>query len=307
MVLLTSDTSEVASQIADTISEKTEENVKQVNILLQYIQDHIPDILSFGIKIIFAFVIFIVGKKIIKWIRKLVHGSMERASVEVGAAQFADSIVKYALYAFLLMLILRNFGVDSTSVAAVVASAGVAVGLALQDSFSNIAGGILLMILKPFSVGDYIICGAYEGTITEIQVYYSKMLTADNRAIIIPNGELSSQSLVNVTNENERRLDLQVSISYEADLKYAKEVLRQIVMNDDAVIKDKDILIVVDDLADSSVLVGVKVWVPTDDYWTAKWRILENIKIGLNKADVEISYNKMEVHLKGGKISQEVR
>lgn len=303
MVLLTSDTSEVASQIADTISSKTEENVKQVNVFLEYIQERIPDAIGFGMKVLFAIVIFMIGMKIIKWCRKLIRASMERANVEIGVTQFVDSIVKYGLYAILLILIARSFGVDSTSVAALVASAGVAIGLALQGSFSNIAGGMLLMILKPFAVGDYIICGTYEGTITEIQIYYSKMLTADNRAIIIPNGELSSQSLVNVTNENERRLDLQIGISYEADLKYAKEVLRQIVVNDDAVIKDRDILIVVDDLADSSVLIGVKVWVPTADYWTAKWRILENIKLGLNEAGVEIPYNKMEVHLKSEKTS----
>ena len=303
MVLLTSDTSEVASQIADTISSKTEENVKQVNVFLEYIQDRIPDAIGFGMKVLFAIVIFMIGMKIIKWCRKLIRASMERANVEIGVTQFVDSIVKYGLYAILLILIARSFGVDSTSVAALVASAGVAIGLALQGSFSNIAGGMLLMILKPFAVGDYIICGTYEGTITEIQIYYSKMLTADNRAIIIPNGELSSQSLVNVTNENERRLDLQIGISYEADLKYAKEILRQIVVNDDAVIKDRDILIVVDDLADSSVLIGVKVWVPTADYWTAKWRILENIKLGLNEAGVEIPYNKMEVHLKSEKTS----
>lgn len=297
MVLLTSDTTEVTEKIADTITSTTEENVKQVNVFLKYIQDKIPDAIGFGMNVLFAILIFLIGMKVIKWCRKLIRGSLERTNVEIGMIQFLDSIVKYGLYLVLITIIARSFGIESTSVAALLASGGVAIGLALQGCFSNIAGGVLLMVLKPFVVGDYIICGTYEGTITEIQIYYSKMLTADNRAIIIPNGDLSGHSLINVTRENERRLDLQVGISYEADLKSAKEVLQKIVLADEDVIKDRDNLIVVDDLADSAVLIGIKVWVPTDKYYSAKWRILEKIKVGLDENGVEIPYNRIEVHM----------
>lgn len=297
MILLTSDTAEVTDKIADTITSTTEENVKQVNVFFRYLQDKIPDAIGFGMNVIFALLIFLIGVKVIKWIRKFIRGSLERTSVEIGMVQFLDSIVKYGLYFILITIIARSFGIESTSVAALLASGGVAVGLALQGCFSNIAGGVLLMILKPFVVGDYIISGTYEGTITEIQIYYSKMLTVDNRAIIIPNGELSGHSLINVTRENERRLDLQIGISYESDLKRAKEVLHEIVLSDEDVIKSRDILIVVDELADSAVVIGVKVWVPTDRYFPAKWRILENVKLGLDENGIEIPYNRIEVHM----------
>lgn len=304
MVLLTAQNADVTTEIAETIATTTEENVKQVNIFFQYIQDMIPGAIGFAIKVVFALIIFAIGMKLIKWIRKVVRTSLEKTNVETGVRTFADSIVKYGLYIVLIIIIAKSFGVESASVAALLASAGVAIGLALQGSFSNIAGGVLIMILKPFQVGDYIISGSYEGTIKEIQIYYSKMLTVDNRAIMIPNGELSGHSLVNVTREPERRLDLQVGISYEADIKKAKEVLWDVILHDEDVDADSNNLIVVDELADSSVLIGVKVWVPTDKYWPAKWRLQEEIKLALDANDVEIAYNKLEVHLKdAGKLN----
>lgn len=298
MMLLTADTSDMTSQIAETISEQTEENVQQVNEFIQYMHDQIPNIISFGIKVVFSILIFLIGMKVIKWCRKLLRTSLEKAGAELGVMQFVDSAAKVCLYALLIIIIANRFGVETTSFAALIASAGVAIGLALQGSLSNIAGGVLIMVLKPFSVGDYIISGTYEGTISEIQIYYSKLLTVDNQVVIIPNGELSDNSLINVTKENERRLDLDIHVSYESDLKKAKSLLNDIIDNDEDILQEKEKLVVVGELAESSVVIGVKVWVPTNKYWPTKWRLLEKIKLQMDANGIEIPYNKLEVHVK---------
>lgn len=307
MVLLTGDTSEMTSQIAETVSEQAEENVEQVNEFIKYVYDAIPNIISFGIKVMFSLLIFAVGMKLIKWCRKILRKSMEKANAEIGVIQFVDSAVKYGLYALLIVIIANRFGIETTSFAALLASAGVAIGMGLQGSLANIAGGVLIMILKPFAVGDYIISGNYEGTISEIQIYYSKMQTVDNQVVIIPNGELSDHSLINVTKENERRLDMDISISYDADLRKAKSILQGIVDADPDVIHEKDKLIVVSELGQSAVVIGVKIWVATDKYWDAKWRMLETIKLQLDENGIEIPYNKLDVYVKQDGSEKEVQ
>ena len=306
MIVLTGDTAEMTSQIAETVSEQAEENVEQVNEFIKYVYDAIPSIISFGIKVMFSLIIFAVGMRLIKWCRKILRKSMEKANAEIGVIQFVDSAVKFALYAILIVIIAGRFGIETTSFAALLASAGVAVGMGLQGSLSNIAGGVLIMILKPFAVGDYIISGSYEGTISEIQIYYSKMQTVDNQVVVIPNGELSDHSLINVTKEKERRLDLDISISYDADLRKAKALLRRIVDDDPEVIHEKDKLIVVSALGESAVVIGVKIWVATEKYWDAKWRMLETIKLELDANGIEIPYNKLDIYVKQNDDAKEI-
>ena len=202
-----------------------EEVVEEVNKLAEYVGGKIPGLIDFAIGVILALVVFFIGTKLIKWIRKLIRLSMEKGNVDKGVRQFVDSLVKFALYAILIFSIGSKFGLDTTSVAAALASCGVAIGLALQGSLSNFAGGVLILILKPFVVGDYIIEDnkGREGTVKEIQLFYTKLLTVDNKTVIIPNGSLANTSLTNVTAQDKRRLDLSVGISYDADLKKAKQ------------------------------------------------------------------------------------
>ena len=202
----------------------------------------------------------------------------------------------------LVMMLAASFGLDAASVVAVLGSAGVAIGLAVQGSLSNLAGGVLLLALKPFKVGDYIVesYSGKEGTVTEIQIFYTKLLTPDNQTIILPNGNLANNSLVNVTTQQERRMDITVGISYKADLKRAKEVLLGVLTEDEAVLKDKDMLVFVSELGSSSVDLGIRCWFRQEDFWKGKWRVTENCKLKLDENGIEIPYNQLDVHISGG-------
>lgn len=278
---------------------ETDVVVGEVGRLTQYLIDKIPALFDFVIEVILALLVFTVGAKLIGWIRKLVKRSLERANVDKGVSTFADSMLKFGLYAILVFSIGKNFGLDTTSVAAAFASAGVAIGLALQGSLSNFAGGVMILILKPFVVGDYIIedTNKCEGTVKEIQIFYTKLATVDNQTIIIPNGTLVNNSLTNVTAQDKRRLDIKVDIAYDADLKKAKEVLGCLVNEEEGILADCEKTVFVDTLGSSSVVIGVRGWVKTEDYWTVRWRMLENIKLTLDENGIEIPFNQLTVHL----------
>lgn len=272
----------------------------EINRLTKYISDKIPELIDFAIGVVLALLVFWIGTKIIKWIRKIIRISMEKASVDKGVRQFVDSLVKFILYAILIFSIGSKFGLDTTSVAAALASCGVAIGLALQGSLSNFAGGVLILVLKPFVVGDYIVEDnkGREGTVKEIQLFYTKLLTVDNKTVIIPNGSLANTSLTNVTAQDKRRLDLSVGISYDADLKKAKKLIEGLFRADEDILKEEGINVFVDNLGDSSVVIGARGWVKKEAYWTTKWRLTENIKLTLDENGIEIPFNQVVVHVK---------
>ena len=273
---------------------------KEVGIIEQYITDSLPGLLDFAIDIILAGIVFVIGTKVIKWIVKIVKNSMSRANVEQGVLTFIGSFVKYILYFVLVLVILSQFGVTASSVIAVLGSAGLTVGLALQGSLSNFAGGVLILLLKPFVVGDYIIenTDKMEGTVSEISIFYTKLLTPDNKAIMLPNGTLSNSSIVNVTAMNKRRLDLRFGVAYDSDIQKVKEILERVAIGDAAIMKDEPTNVFVSELMDSYVEMGARGWVKTDDYWTAKWRITENVKLEFDKAGISIPFPQMEITMK---------
>lgn len=297
-------TDESVSDVLDTAASATadaaQDAAQDVNHFFQFIEDNIPAIVSFGIRVLLALVIFFVGGKIIRWIRKLAARSFERTSVDAGVAQFVDSMLKFGLYALLIFMIATNLGVESSSIAALIASAGVAIGLAVQGSLSNFAGGVLILLLKPFAVGDYIIVTqeGIEGTVKEIQIFYTKLATVDNQRVVVPNSILTENSLTNVTARPERQLDLKVGISYDSDLKKAKELIEEMLQADPCIRKDEDIKVFVDSLADSAVMIGLRAWVNTDEYWKTRWKLLEQIKLTFDQEGIEIPYNQLTVHVK---------
>lgn len=289
--------------IADTtqeVTDATQEAVKQVNQLTQYVQDSIPGLITFGLKVLAALVAFFIGRLVIRWIRKIVRRSFERSGADKGVEQFVDSLLKYGLHAILVFSLISSLGFDTTSVAAVLASGGVAIGLALQGSLSNFAGGVLILLLKPFVVGDYIIedTNGKEGTVKEIQIFYTKLSTIDNKTIVIPNGMLTNNSITNATAKDERQLDLRVSISYDADIRQAKNVIEELLEKDECIIKNEQINVFVHELADNAVVLGIRAWVKNEEYWTTRWRLLEEIKILLDENGIEIPYPQMAVHMK---------
>lgn len=283
----------------DEVIETTNEAAEDVNVFIQYLQDHIPNLISFAIEIVLALIFFFLGRIMIKWIRKLVRKMLEKSNVDKGVETFVDSLLKFMLYGILLFTIATKFGFDTASVAALIASAGVAVGLAVQGSLSNFAGGILILLLKPFVVGDYIIEDNHgdEGTVKEIQLFYTKLLTVDNRTVVIPNGMLTNNSLTNVTHMDERKLELKVSISYESDLLKAKAVLADLIRKESRIMQDKEHRIFVDELGDDGVILGMRCWVSTEDYWNARWDMLEEIKLTFDRESIVIPYRQMNVRI----------
>ena len=255
--------------------------------------------LHLGVRILLALIFFLIGVQFIKLLRKLIKKSLQKANADVGVTQFIDSFIKVGTYAVLIMMVATSFGVDAASIIAIFGSAGVAIGLALQGSLSNLAGGVLILILKPFKVGDYIIedTNKNEGTVSEIQIFYTKLTTLDNKIIILPNGALANTSLTNVTQAPYRRNELKISISYDSDIKTAKAVLMNLMKEEEAVLKDKEMLVFVDDLADSSVVIGVRCWFLKDDFWQARWRLLENAKYALEENGIVLAYPQLDVHL----------
>lgn len=276
------------------------ESLEKLPGVLKAFMETLPEkAMYLGFRIIMALIFFLIGVQVIKLLRKLIRKSMERAGAERGVLQFVDSFVKAALYVVLVFMLATSFGVDAASIVALLGSAGVAIGLAIQGSLSNLAGGVLLMLLKPFKVGDYIVAGGsnQEGTVEEVQIFYTKLLTPDNKTIILPNGSLSNNSIINVTTANFRRMDVTVGISYNADIKKAKEVLQEVLESDAAMLQDRERLVFVQELGDSSVILGVRGWFSNEDFWTGKWRVTENIKYALDQAGIEIPFPQMDVHL----------
>lgn len=286
-------TQEIVSEAAEQVTAKTSR-------FLSFWNEHVPDMIAFGVQCVISLAIFFLGRFLIRWVRRIVQRSIHRSGIDRGAEQFIDSLIKFILYAFLLFLILQSLGVPSASIAAVIASAGVAVSLALQESLTNLAGGVQILLLKPFSVGDYIKedSGGNEGTVEEIHIFYTRLSTLDNKSVIIPNGRLANNSLTNVTSNDTRLLELTVSISYGSDLKKAKALLEEVLSKDPSVLSPMGILIYVDDLALNAVVLGLRVHVPTIEYWPVRWRLLEQIKLSFDDHGIDIPYSQMDVYLR---------
>lgn len=283
----------------ENIIEEFQQEIQEPGALKSFFQGLPEKALHLGGRVLLALFAFVIGVQLIRLVRKIVKKSMNRAGAETGAVQFVDSFLKAALYVLLVLMIASSFGLEAASIVAVLGSAGVAIGLAVQGSLANLAGGVLILLLKPFRVGDYIqeSSTGHEGTVTEIQIFYTRLLTVDNKAVVLPNGQLANNSIVNITSQKDRRMDIIVGISYQADLKRAKEVLEAVLREDEAVLQEKDMLVFVSELGSSSVNLGVRCWLKQEDFWAGKWRITENCKLTLDAAGIEIPYNQLDVHV----------
>jgi small conductance mechanosensitive channel len=265
-----------------------------------YFENALPTVLSFLIQIVIAVVILLVGLKLINALVKMLRKSMDKGHVETGVVTFLCSLLKYVLYFVLVMIILSQFGITTGSVVAVLGSAGLTAGLALQGSLSNFAGGVLILLLKPFVVGDYIVdhAGGQEGTVYEITIFYTKLLTVDNRMVLIPNGSLSNSSITNVSRMEKRRVDLTVGVAYASDLSEVKQILSGLAKEDPAVLKEEPVDVFVSNLGDSAIEMGLRVWVKNADYWTTKWRLTENIKNAFDANGISIPFPQLDVKMK---------
>lgn len=268
---------------------------------VDYFGGHIPGVAAFLVKIIVCIVIYIIGKNVIGWVVKTVRSILLRTKMQTGAATFIVSMVKIFLYLILIFGLAMQFGVKESSVAALVASGGVAIGLALQGGLSNLAGGFLILLFQPFEVGDYILAQGEEGTVQKIEILYTTLHTIDNRKVIIPNGNLANNVIVNATGADRRKLDITVGISYEDDISKAKQVLLQIIEHSEYVIREQEAQVFVSELGDSSVVMGLRCWVRTEQYLPALWQMNEQIKNEFDRAGLHIPFPQMDVHVRAEK------
>lgn len=258
-----------------------------------------PKGLAFLQSLVVALIIFFIGKKLIKWVLKLINKGFEHAGVENGVSGFISSVVKVLLYLVLVMMIANVVGIATTSIVAIVGSAGVTVGLALQGSLSNLAGGVLILVLKPFRVGDYIVAQGCEGTVQRIDIFYTKILTGDNRAVVLPNGTLSNGNIINVTKEDDRRVDLVIPIGYNDDIREAKRVLESIARrHTDTILQDKDVTVAVGNFGSDAIEINFRVWVKKENYWLVRGELLEEIKYAFDEKHISIPFSQLDVFIK---------
>ena len=289
------------------LSPETLEIVKEVqqdleqltpNVILETMKSWIPGLVALGYRLLAAGVILMIGVRLAKVVQKMMGKTFNRMEMEVSLKKFLLSAIYASICILAIFVAAEKFGISSGSIIALLGSAGLALSLSLQNMLGNFAGGVALLLLKPFKVGDYIICGTEEGTVASIGLVYTTLNTMDNRMVILPNGSLSNNNLTNVTAQEKRRLEIKVGISHESDLKKAKEILEELFQNHPLVRKEEGILVFVDSLGDSAVLLGARGWVATGDYWSVKWEMIEKIKLTFDEKGIQIPYHQIDVHCK---------
>ena len=270
-------------------------SVEQINSLVSSI---LPDIIRGFWRIVVAVVILIVGHLVIKKVCARVKTRDYKGRIEPGAAGFIASVLKIALYAVLIYTVAALVGIPTASIVALIGSAGLAIGLALQGSLSNFAGGILIMVNKPFKVGDYIMVdGGPEGTVKSIDIFYTRLTTLEERLVVMPNGTLSNSVVRNVSPNGERRIDLEIGISYSADIALAKKTVLGVLARHEKLIRPEDTKVFVISTGESSVNLAVRCWAKYEDFFTEKVSILEEIKLAFDEAGVTIPFNQLDVHI----------
>lgn len=288
--------------------KETVQNLDE-GVLESWFKSMLPDFISFVVCVILSILIWVIGMKLIKWLIRLFDRGMERKNVDVGVRHFLGQLFHLIGYVVLLLVILNLFGIQTPSIAAAIASLGVTVGLAMQGSLSNLAGGILILLMKPFVVGDYIVEDTHqnEGEVISITILYTKLKTIDNQIVVIPNGVLANSSLTNKNGSDRRFINLIYPISYHDDIQKAKEILRTIAENDPnhillgkkdpEICKPENIKVFVAELGDSAIQLGVRYWIPGDKYWDSRWRFNESVKIQFDQAGITIPFQTMNVHV----------
>ncbi len=277
--------------------ENLDQNIEQTNEQMQeLLQTAYTMLMTYGPKLVLAILVLIIGL----WLVNKVVGGLRNnltSKVDATLGQFGSSLVSVILKAILLISVASMIGIETTSFIAVLGAAGLAIGLALQGSLANFAGGVLILLFKPFKVGDVLEAQGYIGTVKEIQIFNTILKTGDNRIVIIPNGALSSSSMVNINQEATRRVDLSFGIGYSDDIDHAKLVLNEIINAEARILKDVEPLVVVSELADSSVNFTVRVWVNTPDYWAVYFAMHEKVKKEFDAKGISIPFPQQDIHV----------
>lgn len=256
-----------------------------------------PMLLPWGMKIVGAIAIFVIGRWVAKALSRALRTVMDRAGLDTALAGFLGNIAYAALLALVIIAALDTLGVETTSIIAIFGAAGLAVGLALQGSLSNFAAGVMLMIFRPFKAGDFVTAGGVDGVVEQVRVFNTLVRTTDNREITVPNKRILDDNIVNFTARDTRRIDLVMGIGYDDDIRKAKEIIEKVLKEESRVLADPAPVIMVLELADSSVNIAVRPWTTTSDYWATRGDLLHQLKIQLEDAGLSIPYPQRDVHL----------
>ncbi len=256
-------------------------------------------VIPWGINIALAIVIFIVGKIVVNILISVFRKILGRSKMDEMLINFVASILKAILLLFVVIAALDQLGVDTTSLIALLGAAGLAVGLALQNSLSNFAAGVMLIVFRPFKAGDFVEVAGTAGVVEQINIFSSTLRTGDNKEVIIPNGSIYGGTITNYSARDTRRVDMVFGIGYDDDIKKAKDILQSIVDSDERILKDPAPVIAVSELADSSVNFVVRPWAKTSDYWGVMWDVTEAVKLEFDKNGISIPYPQMDVHHPG--------
>lgn len=268
--------------------------------VLEMMQSRVPGLLKFAYQLVVIVLIIFIGLRLINWLKKVMGKSFDRMEMELGLHKFLISLATVFMYMFLALVVAEKLGFNAASIVAVIGSAGVAVALSLQESLSNFAGGIVILACKPFRVGDYIVTPSLEGTVQDIGLIYTHLLTFDNKVAVIPNGGLANSSITDVTAQEQRRLDILVNVSYESDLKKAKQILFTLIDTHKAALHEEGHMpeVVVTNLGDNAVLLSARVWTKTGDYWATKFALLEQVKLTFDQEGIVIPVQQVDVRLR---------
>ncbi|MEM1111307.1 MAG: mechanosensitive ion channel domain-containing protein [Pseudomonadota bacterium] len=259
---------------------------------------------SWGIKIVIALVIFYAGRIVANWIVKVVRGLMERNGMDSILVSFLCSILRWVLLLFVVIAALSQLGVDTTSLVALLGAAGLAIGLSLQNSLSNLASGVMLIIFRPFTKGNFVEVAGTAGSVDAISIFTTTLTTPDNKEVIVPNGAILATNIINYSARDTRRVDMVFGISYDDDLLKAKQLLEDILAADERVLKDPEPVVALGELADSSVNFVVRPWVKSADYFAVLWDTTETVKLKFDEAGISIPYPQMDLHVNGGESSE---
>ncbi len=272
--------------------------VLNTNAEISNILDKLIDLgLTFGEKLIGALIILIVGKYIIKWLNKLFARLLSKRNIDASIQSFLKSMVNILLLTMLILAVIGKLGIELTGFAALLASAGVAIGMALSGNLQNFAGGIIILIFRPYKVGDFIDASTgVSGTVKEIQIFHTIIVTGDNKLVYVPNGSMSSGVITNYSHMDSRRVEWVFGVDYGEDFDKVKSVLLSVINNDNRILKTIDPFIELDELAASSVNIKVRVWVNSEDYWSVYFDMNKNVYATFNKEGINFPFPQLTVH-----------
>ena len=275
----------------------TEEVATEEFSLVELLQTVASWLMQNGIKLIIGLIVLFIAFKVVNFIAKRLQRRLDKKNVDKTIANVTVKALKLVLKIMVFLLFLGYLGIETAGIGIIIGSVSVCIGLAVQGSLSNFAGGIVILVMRPFKLGDFIEAQGHSGTVTDIKMFYTYLNTPDNKVVMIPNGALGNGDIINYSKEEERRVDLVFSVDYSTDLKLAKEIIEREIENHQLILKDKEYFVRLGEMAASSLDIKTRVWVKNADYWTVYFDLLENVKKKFDENNISVPFNQLDVHI----------